>query len=182
MRYLLACQPCIGLPATCKQVSSCLPLRGKGDRLRWMRCFLDNLFFFHYSTPFPLPPHPSTELTPSPQGEGMFFSSVNLYWTTRQSRGIRYTKKEIAHKDNLFFLELLAGLEPATCWLRISCSTDWATVASLSIILTFDANVNRKILHISFLYYFLFLVLDKWWQMQYHKQADRMRLRFGEVA
>ena len=64
MRYLLACQPCIGLPATCKQVSSCLPLRGKGDRLRWMRCFLDNLFFFHYSTPFPLPPHPSTELTP----------------------------------------------------------------------------------------------------------------------
>ena len=30
------------------------------------------------------------------------------------------------------FLELLAGLEPATCWLRISCSTDWATVAITS--------------------------------------------------
>ena len=27
-------------------------------------------------------------------------------------------------------LELLAGFEPATCWLRISCSTDWATAAS----------------------------------------------------
>ena len=26
-------------------------------------------------------------------------------------------------------MELLAGLEPATCWLRISCSTNWATVA-----------------------------------------------------
>ena len=28
-----------------------------------------------------------------------------------------------------FLVELLAGFEPATCWLRISCSTDWATVA-----------------------------------------------------
>ena len=26
-------------------------------------------------------------------------------------------------------MELLAGLEPATYWLRISCSTDWATIA-----------------------------------------------------
>ena len=26
-------------------------------------------------------------------------------------------------------LELMAGLEPATCWLRISCSTNWATSA-----------------------------------------------------
>ena len=28
-----------------------------------------------------------------------------------------------------FVLELMAGLEPATCWLRISCSTNWATSA-----------------------------------------------------
>ena len=26
-------------------------------------------------------------------------------------------------------LELMMGLEPMTCWLRINCSTDWATLA-----------------------------------------------------
>ncbi len=30
--------------------------------------------------------------------------------------------------------KLLRGLEPLTCWLRISCSTNWATVASRIII------------------------------------------------
>ena len=36
------------------------------------------------------------------------------------------------HWNNAFcalFMELLAGLEPATYWLRISCSTNWATIA-----------------------------------------------------
>ena len=31
------------------------------------------------------------------------------------------------------FLELLIGLEPTTYWLQISCSTNWATVAFISI-------------------------------------------------
>ena len=34
-----------------------------------------------------------------------------------------------SNQNRAFFMELLAGFEPATCWLRISCSTDWATVA-----------------------------------------------------
>ena len=38
-------------------------------------------------------------------------------------------KKKTPGNTQVFFLELPAGLEPATCWLRISCSTDWATVA-----------------------------------------------------
>ena len=31
------------------------------------------------------------------------------------------------------FVELLSGIEPLTCWLRISCSTNWATVAWVSV-------------------------------------------------
>ena len=31
-------------------------------------------------------------------------------------------------------MELLAGLAPATCWLRISCSTNWATLAFLFVL------------------------------------------------
>ena len=38
-------------------------------------------------------------------------------------------KKPAGILKSLRVLELLAGFEPATCWLRISCSTDWATAA-----------------------------------------------------
>ena len=34
-----------------------------------------------------------------------------------------------AAKDHRAFLELVMWLEHTTCWLRISCSTDWATLA-----------------------------------------------------
>ena len=38
--------------------------------------------------------------------------------------------KKSAHL-HVRILELVTGLEPATCWLRISCSTDWAIPANL---------------------------------------------------
>ena len=38
-------------------------------------------------------------------------------------------KKKRKSQDFRFFLELMAGFEPATYWLRISCSTSWATPA-----------------------------------------------------
>ena len=41
----------------------------------------------------------------------------------------RWTKKIAADKKVRGDLELMAGFEPATYWLRISCSTSWATPA-----------------------------------------------------
>ena len=43
----------------------------------------------------------------------------------------KYCKKYLLLQNNGYFLELMAGLEPATYWLRISCSTNWATPAYL---------------------------------------------------
>ena len=41
----------------------------------------------------------------------------------------RWTKKSPRTKKVRGDLELMAGFEPATYWLRISCSTSWATPA-----------------------------------------------------
>ena len=46
-------------------------------------------------------------------------------------------------------LELVTGLEPATCWLRISCSTDWATLAKMRIMKVFQ-NFLPKIVSSAF--------------------------------
>ena len=49
-----------------------------------------------------------------------------------------------------FNMELLTGFEPVTCWLRISCSTDWATVAHApptgSIILPHDNGIRQRLI------------------------------------
>ena len=50
------------------------------------------------------------------------FLFLSKYSTTSKKKK-KHLQKQVP------FLELLAGLEPATCWLRISCSTNWATVA-----------------------------------------------------
>ena len=76
-----------------------------------------------------------------------------IFLSKRREEALPY---EVPPSERLLFLsraagsptlELLAGLEPATCWLRISCSTDWATVASsicLYILSHFLRLVNRK--------------------------------------
>ena len=43
----------------------------------------------------------------------------------------KYYKKYLLFCNNRYFLELMVGFEPATYWLRISCSTSWATPAYL---------------------------------------------------
>ena len=56
--------------------------------------------------------------------------------------------RELSHvlginKSLSLFVELVMGLEPATCWLQISCSTNWATPAS-----------------------YLRTLFKKWWELQ----------------
>ena len=41
------------------------------------------------------------------------------------------TKTRYFFRNNGFFVELAAGLEPATCALRMRCSTNWATQATI---------------------------------------------------
>ena len=83
---------------------------------------------------------------------------------------------------NGLFLELLAGLEPATCWLRISCSTDWATVASVAIYLSTTAyslyliaKKKASVLHHVFL--FFYGKIKNYWRIikkrSYHSFQDR---------
>ena len=60
------------------------------------------------------------------------FCSNNDQITTKTgAEGYRGKTKT---RTNLVFMrvyvELVSGLEPLTCWLRISCSTDWATPAN----------------------------------------------------
>ena len=47
-------------------------------------------------------------------------------------------------------MELVKGLEPPTCWLQVSCSTNWATLAyigSKSGTRTHDLSVNSRLLY-----------------------------------
>ena len=72
----------------------------------------------------------------------------------------------------MLFLELVAGLEPATCSLRVSCSTNWATQAhplrTGVIISAFPSAVNshfsrcrrRRIQFVFFLHNFLTFLLS----------------------
>ena len=47
------------------------------------------------------------------------------HWSRRQQI---YSLPPLATRE-LSHMELVMGLEPATCWLQISCSTNWATPA-----------------------------------------------------
>ena len=94
--------------------------------------------------------HRASERIPSissPTLSGHFAVWVTVWVRRFWHLKIRTNKRENRRKSYDFhrFLELVAGLEPATCWLRISCSTDWATLASrfsLSIIAYLFESVN----------------------------------------
>ena len=83
-----------------------------------------------------------------------------------------YHWKKSCSFEQDFFLELVAGLEPATCSLRVSCSTNWATQAhplrTGVIISAFPSAVNshfsrcrrRRIQFVFFLHNFLTFLLS----------------------
>ena len=103
VRFRLACQPCNCYLLPINGFSLCsLPLEGKLSSI----CETDEVFI-NASDNLDFPPLPSFALRnpPSPQGEGFlpktlfknrqyFFSvhRLSLFWTTRLSRGFRYTR------------------------------------------------------------------------------------------
>ena len=61
-------------------------------------------------------------------GSGCGSGSWPTFWPTPFSAFLQ--QKSIENRSFRCFLELVGWLEHLTCWLRISCSTDWATLAS----------------------------------------------------
>ena len=89
-----------------------------------------------------------------------FCSNKHQINTKIKDKGHRVKTKT---RTNLVFMrvyvELVSGLEPLTCWLRISCSTDWATPAN-----TPSNNLCRRILCL---------------RNDYYNKEDRTRQEFS---
>ena len=72
--------------------------------------------------------------------------------------------REFSHMNENKIMELVDGLEPPTCWLQISCSTNWATPAciawSVELTISIISYLQALVKHFLFCFHFFNKVVE----------------------
>ena len=94
--------------------------------------------------------------------------------TTRPSP--RFKNKAHLIRCTLFSLKPAKGIEPSTCWLQVSCSTDWAKPANDVCVIHYNLIYVKYFFH--FFLFFFALKTDVVFRRKFFEQILYQRVQF----